>query len=59
VEFPLYPAVLGFYYLDNFQRVLDWIAQRYADLLDDEEQAFIAAFRRPCPVHRAPCSCAW
>jgi hypothetical protein len=33
-----------FYYLDNFQRVLDWIAQRYADLLDDEEQAFIAAF---------------
>lgn len=33
-----------FYYLDNFQRVLDWIAQRYADLLDDGEQAFIAAF---------------
>jgi len=33
-----------FYYLDNFQRVLDWIAQRYADLLDGEEQAFIAAF---------------
>jgi hypothetical protein len=33
-----------FYYLDNFQRVLDWIAQRYADLLDDEEQAFIQAF---------------
>jgi hypothetical protein len=33
-----------FYYLDNFQRVLDWIAQRYADLLDGEEQAFIQAF---------------
>jgi len=33
-----------FYYLDNFQRVLDWIAERYADLLLDEEQAFIAAF---------------
>jgi hypothetical protein len=33
-----------FYYLDNFQRVLDWIAQRYADLLDDGEHAFIAAF---------------
>jgi hypothetical protein len=33
-----------FYYLDNFQRVLDWIAERYADLLVDEEQAFIAAF---------------
>jgi hypothetical protein len=35
-----------FYYLDNFQRVLDWIAQRYADLLVDEEQAFIQAFAR-------------
>jgi len=33
-----------FYYLDNFQAVLDWIAQRYPDLLSDEEQAFIAAF---------------
>ncbi|ALK96709.1 nuclease [Massilia sp. WF1] len=35
-----------FYYLDNFQRVLDWIAQRYADLLDDEERSFIDAFAR-------------
>ena len=33
-----------FYYLDNFQGVLDWIGQRYDDLLTDEEQAFIAAF---------------
>jgi len=33
-----------FYYLDNFQRVLDWIAERYADLLIDDEHAFIAAF---------------
>jgi hypothetical protein len=33
-----------FYYLDNFQGVLDWIGQRYGDLLTDEEQAFIAAF---------------
>jgi hypothetical protein len=33
-----------FYYLDNFQRVLDWIAQRYGDLLIDEELAFIASF---------------
>jgi hypothetical protein len=47
-----------FYYLDNFQRVLDWIAERYADLLVDEEQAFIAAFP-PCRVRRARCSCAW
>jgi tetratricopeptide (TPR) repeat protein len=33
-----------FYYLDNFQSVLDWIIKRYHDLLTDEEQAFIAAF---------------
>jgi hypothetical protein len=33
-----------FYYLDNFQRVLDWIAQRYDDLLIDDERAFIQAF---------------
>jgi hypothetical protein len=33
-----------FYYLDNFQQVLDWIAQRYDDLLIDEERAFLAAF---------------
>ena len=33
-----------FYYLDNFQRVLDWIGERYADLLDDTELAFLAAF---------------
>ncbi|MES2150764.1 MAG: VRR-NUC domain-containing protein [Pseudomonadota bacterium] len=33
-----------FYYLDNFQRVLDWIATRYDDLLVDEERRFIATF---------------
>jgi len=33
-----------FYYLDNFQRVLEWIAQRYTDLLTAEEQAFIDCF---------------
>lgn len=33
-----------FYYLDNFQKVLDWIGGRYADLLTHEEGAFIAAF---------------
>lgn len=33
-----------FYYLDNFQRVLDWIAGRYADLLLPEEQDFIDRF---------------
>ena len=33
-----------FYYLDNFQRVLDWITERYSDLLGAEERGFIAAF---------------
>ena len=33
-----------FYYLDNFQRVLDWIAERYRDLLGDDELAFLSAF---------------
>ncbi len=33
-----------FYYLDNFEKVLDWIAVRYSDLLDEQEQAFLADF---------------
>jgi hypothetical protein len=33
-----------FYYLDNFHRVLDWIAERYDDLLLEDERAFIAHF---------------
>ncbi len=33
-----------FYYLDNFHRVTEWIAERYGDLLSDEERAFIARF---------------
>ncbi len=33
-----------FYYLDNFQRVLDWIGERYDDLLVDDERAFLATF---------------
>jgi hypothetical protein len=34
----------AFYYLDNFQRVLDWIVDRYSDLLTEDERAFIATF---------------
>jgi hypothetical protein len=34
-----------FYYLANFQTVLEWIAQRYSDLLIDEERAFIVRFQ--------------
>ncbi|WP_343650748.1 VRR-NUC domain-containing protein [Herbaspirillum sp.] len=33
-----------FYYLGNFQQVLDWLAQRYGDLLNAEERDFITAF---------------
>jgi hypothetical protein len=33
-----------FYYLDNFHRVLEWIGERYGDLLTDEEHAFIGTF---------------
>ncbi|WP_263147339.1 VRR-NUC domain-containing protein [Pseudomonas sp. RIT-PI-AD] len=33
-----------FYYLSNFQRALDWIGGRYADLLDAEERDFLDRF---------------
>ncbi|PQV55006.1 VRR-NUC domain-containing protein [Paraburkholderia sp. BL21I4N1] len=32
------------YYLLNFERALAWLAERYDDLLDGEEQAFLRAF---------------
>ena len=40
------PAALEdpFYYLNNFHTLLDWIRERYSDLLDAEEQAFIEDF---------------
>lgn len=37
-------AAHRFYYLHNFQRALDWIAERYGDLLDAAEQSFLAGF---------------
>ncbi|WP_268800625.1 VRR-NUC domain-containing protein [Pseudomonas huanghezhanensis] len=33
-----------FYYLENFKQVLEWIARRYDDLLDEHERAFIRHF---------------
>ena len=33
-----------FYYLDNFQRALDWVVQRHPHLLSDEEHAFAKHF---------------
>lgn len=41
---PLIDPLDPFYYLRNFQRVLDWIAARYDDLLDDAERGFIDRF---------------
>lgn len=32
------------YYLKNFQHVLDWVAARYADVLNFDEQQFVAGF---------------
>jgi hypothetical protein len=40
----LSPLDNPFYYLENFRQVLSWIAQRYDDLLDDEERRFIQDF---------------
>ena len=33
-----------FYYLDNFHQVLAWIGERYGDLVDADERAFIDGF---------------
>ncbi|WP_257804401.1 VRR-NUC domain-containing protein [Burkholderia glumae] len=41
---PAVPAPHAFYYLDNFERALAWIAERYDDLLDAAEQAFLRGF---------------
>lgn len=38
---PLPPEL---YYLSNFRTALAWVAERYADLLSDEERAFLDTF---------------
>lgn len=38
------PLPVELYYLSNFRTALAWVAERYADLLTDEEQAFITTF---------------
>ena len=43
----LQPAVFPphrLYYLHNFQRALNWLGQRYGDLLGEEEAGFLAGF---------------
>lgn len=40
------PELAPDYYLKNFRFLLDWVWERYADLLTDDEQNFIAAFKQ-------------
>ena len=35
---------IRFYYLENFRRALDWLSERYPDLLASDERAFAATF---------------
>jgi hypothetical protein len=46
------------YYLHNFRQVLHWLGQRYADLLDPDEQHFIQQFDS-LPQAARRCWCAW
>ena len=41
------------YYLHNFRQVLDWLAQRYADLLDAAEAHCIQHFDKLPPTSTA------
>ncbi|GAA6129889.1 VRR-NUC domain-containing protein [Halopseudomonas sabulinigri] len=38
------PDAADFYYLSNFQTVLDWVLARYRDLLSDQELGFAQGF---------------
>lgn len=39
-----------YYYLQNFQRALNWISERHGDLLDEAEQGFLLRFGS-LPLH--------
>ncbi len=42
---PAHPVLPNpWYYLNNFQFMLDWVSARYQGLLAPEEQSFIAGF---------------
>jgi VRR-NUC domain-containing protein/Fanconi-associated nuclease 1-like protein/Fanconi anemia protein nuclease-like protein len=43
----------SFYYLHNFQRVLDSVANRYTDLLDESELRFVCGFGQVPQASRA------
>ena len=44
-----------YYYLHNFERALQWLGQRYGDVLDAQEQQFLADFAAlpPRKLHSA------
>jgi len=42
-----------FYYRDNFEFVLNWVGQRYADVLNGDEHGFIQQYRGLPPASRA------
>ncbi|GIZ50451.1 VRR-NUC domain-containing protein [Noviherbaspirillum aridicola] len=41
------------YYLANFERAMSWTGERYGDLLDERERAFLDCFNRLPPAARA------
>ncbi|TCW84911.1 nuclease [Burkholderia sp. SRS-46] len=41
---PTSPTPRAFYYLTNFERALAWLGERYDDVFDDGERAFLHAF---------------
>lgn len=40
------PDIAPDYYLTNFQFMLDWVWERYSDLLNEEEHFFVSAFNQ-------------
>lgn len=43
---PQVPDLAADYYLTNFHFMVNWVSQRYADLLNAEEHHFLAAFQQ-------------
>ncbi|WP_396330617.1 VRR-NUC domain-containing protein [Burkholderia anthina] len=50
---PASPTPPAFYYLTNFERALTWLGERYDDLLDEREHAFLRHFPQLPQASRA------
>ncbi|MBM2770914.1 VRR-NUC domain-containing protein [Burkholderia anthina] len=50
---PASPTPPAFYYLTNFERALAWLGERYDDLLDEREHAFLRHFPQLPQASRA------